>query len=158
MVTIHNILNKLQAQYPHLVFTNGSLFAWSPKEKTITYTLEYEDEQHAIWALVHEVAHASLGHQHYKNDIDLLRHEVAAWSAAKTIANSLKIVIHDEHIQDCLDTYRDWIHKRASCPKCTVISLQQYDASYKCFNCQTTWKVPSSPLCRVSRTVLATHI
>ncbi len=154
MATIHSVLAQLKEQYPHLLFKEGPLFAWSPKDKAVTYTYDYNDETHAIWALIHEVAHASLGHAHYKNDIDLLRHEVAAWGAAKDIAHGLNIVIQEDHIQDCLDTYRDWIHKRATCPHCTVVGLQRDDGSYSCFNCQTTWKVPASPLCRVSRTIV----
>jgi hypothetical protein len=154
MPKISNVLSHLKKEYPNLTFKQGDLFAWSPKNATVTYTLEYTDETHAIWALIHEVAHASLAHKHYKNDIDLLRHEVSAWNAAKRIAKSLDITIQDDHIEDCLDTYRDWLHKRATCPHCSVVSLQQDDGTYSCFNCQTVWKVPVSPLCRVSRTVI----
>lgn len=155
MPAIHNTLTKLKKQYPDLLFKEGSLYAWSPKNKTVTYAAANSDEQHAIWALIHEVAHASLKHEHYKNDLDLLRHEVEAWSAAKDIALQLDTTIDEDHVQDCLDTYRDWIHKRATCPSCSVVGLQRDDGSYSCFNCQTTWKVPASPLCRVSRTVIA---
>ena len=153
-MSIHSILPTLQKQYPAITFKEGDLFVWSPKEAIITYTAIADDEEYAVWALLHEVAHAALGHQHYKSDVDLLRHEVDAWREAKAIAKSLHTTIEEDHIQDCLDTYRDWLHKRATCPNCLVISLQQDDGSYKCFNCQTKWKVPASPLCRITRRVV----
>lgn len=149
---ISAILPELQQLYPMITFCVGEQFSWSPNQNTVTY---YDDmTQPSSWALVHEVAHAALGHKHYKNDIDLLQHEVAAWATAQKIGKRIGVDINVNHIQDCLDTYRDWIHKRATCPSCRVVSLQQDDLSYKCFNCQTIWKVPSSPLCRVVRVVI----
>lgn len=127
------------------------MFVWSAKDRTITYTLDYDNQDHAVWALIHEVAHAELEHNYYKSDIDLLRHEVDAWHRAKDIAQSFHITIDEEHIQDCLDTYRDWLHKRATCPNCNVITMQQDDKTYRCFNCQTSWRVPASPQCRITR-------
>lgn len=155
MPSVLNILDTLKKKYPSITFKEGKLFSWSPKDTSVIYTLTYEDEDHAVWALIHEVAHAVLQHEHYKNDIDLLRHEVDAWHKAKDIAESIGVSINEDHIQDCLDTYRDWLHKRATCPNCSVVSLQQDTGHYSCFNCQTRWKVPASPLCRVSRIVLS---
>jgi hypothetical protein len=155
MSKVLSTLDTLQKKYPSISFKEGKLFSWSPKDTTVIYTLSYEDEDHAVWALIHEVAHGVLNHKHYKNDIDLLRHEVDAWHNAKDIANSIHISIDDNHIQDCLDTYRDWLHKRATCPNCSVVGLQQDNGYYGCFNCQTRWKVPDSPLCRVSRVVIS---
>lgn len=154
MANVSNTLQILKKHYPTIIFKEGSLFSWSPKDNAVIYTLSYADEDHAVYALVHEVAHAVLRHKHYVNDVDLLRHEVAAWHTAKDIAEQIGITINEDHIQDCLDTYRDWIHKRATCPTCSVIGTQQDSGEYICFNCQTLWKVPDSPLCRVSRTVL----
>lgn len=150
--TVSGILPQLQKLYPSIHFCVGKQFSWSPARQMVTYM---DDAARASsWALIHEVAHATLGHKHYKNDIDLLQHEVEAWSAAKNIGKNIGVLVEDDYIQDCLDTYRDWVHKRARCPACSVISLQQDDLTYKCFNCQTVWKVPASPLCRVSRIII----
>jgi hypothetical protein len=155
MANVRNTLKILQKHYPSITFNKGDVFSWSPKDNAVVYTLSYTDEDHAVYALIHEVAHAVLEHKHYVNDVDLLRHEVAAWHTAKDIAKKISITINEEHIQDCLDTYRDWIHKRATCPHCSVISAQQDTGGYTCFNCQTHWKVPDSPLCRVTRVVIS---
>lgn len=154
MPSVANVLSVLKTQYPNVNFVKGNKFAWSPSNKTVTYHITNTNDTQSAWALIHEVAHASLNHIDYKSDVDLLRHEVAAWQEAKTMAIDLGVPIDEDHIQDCLDTYRDWLHKRATCPSCNVVGLQRSDGTYGCFNCQTSWKVPSSPLCRVSRTIV----
>ena len=154
MPSLPNTISKLKIKYPYITFVKGSSFVWSPSTQTITYGTE-TNINHAIWALIHEVAHADLHHAHYKNDLNLIMLESAAWNRAKEIAASIDIVIDEDHIQDCLDTYRDWLHKRSSCPACDVVSLQTEDSTYACFNCRTEWKVPASPLCRVSRVVVS---
>jgi hypothetical protein len=145
---ITSLLPIIKADYPNISFIQGDNFAWSPHEKSVTYN---DSEEHAAWALLHEVAHADLGHKHYQSDVALLKLEVNAWVRAREIAKNYDITIDEDHIQDCLDTYRDWLHKRASCPECNVVSLQQKTGVYKCFNCQSQWRVPSSPLCKVVR-------
>lgn len=151
MQNVHSLLPTLKKAYPHITFVKGDLFVWSPKTKTVTYSEKNSNNNHAIWALIHEVAHADLHHTTYINDIHLIKHEVEAWQHAKTISTTLGLVIEEDHIQDCLDTYRDWIHKRATCPTCNVIGTQHADLLYSCFNCRTKWKVPASPLCRTNR-------
>ena len=91
-------------------------FFWSPKLKKITYNQSIIDTEVGIWSMLHEVAHASLNHISYTSDLGLLRLEVEAWNEAKKLARQLEIEIDDSHIQDCLDTYRDWLHRRSTCP------------------------------------------
>jgi hypothetical protein len=155
MTSIANILPIIQSDFPYINFTAGENFFWSPKDNKITYTSHQMDATHGVWALLHEVAHADLNHQHYLSDFELLQLEIKAWQHAKTIGKKYHIEIEHNHIQDCLDTYRDWLHLRAKCPKCTVISLQRPDSIYQCFNCKTTWQVPKSPLCRVTRQIIS---
>lgn len=148
-------LIKLFARnYPAISFASGNEFAWSPKSMTITYIESTSKLPALSFALIHEVAHADLDHNTYKDDFNLLQLEVAAWERAKDLAKPLNIEIDEDHIQDCLDTYRDWLHSRAKCPVCGVVSLQANDGSYTCFNCKTGWKVPKSQLCRVRRTLV----
>lgn len=105
------------------------------------------------WALLHEVSHALLGHQTYHTDVELLQLEVAAWARAEQLAADFDIHIEADHIQDCLDTYRDWLHGRSICPTCTTRSLQQSDHHYRCHNCHTSWRVSASRFCRPYRAV-----
>ena len=74
--TVSGILPQLQKLYPSIHFCVGKQFSWSPARQMVTYM---DDAALASsWALIHEVAHAALGHKHYKNDIDLLQRGVQA--------------------------------------------------------------------------------
>jgi len=153
--SIVNILPQLKTDFPDITFIQGDSFFWTPSERKITYTSHQDVAEHGVWSLLHEVSHAQLGHKTYENDFELLKIEASAWQTAKKLGKKYAINIDLEHIQDCLDTYRDWLHKRASCPSCSVVSIQRNDGVYQCFNCLTTWKVPRSPLCRVTKKVLS---
>ncbi len=147
---MEKLLKKLSVGFPDLKFIRGNQCRWSPGDRTITYTTD-TSEDCASWALLHELAHATLNHTTYRMDIDLLLMEVAAWEKAKQLAKNYGFAIDDGHIQDCLDTYRDWLDQRSTCPTCGNNSLQQGSEEYQCFNCQTLWRVSSSRFCRPYR-------
>lgn len=141
---MQTLITKLQAKFPALRFTKGQQFCWSPETGEIFYKADAHSKQ-ARWSLLHETGHALLGHSNYKADFELLRLEVEAWERARQLAAELAINIDEDHIQDCLDTYRDWLYKRSICPSCTTKCLQQDDfRHYRCFNCHTTWSVTSN--------------
>lgn len=145
------LLTKLQAQFPGLRFVPGQQFAWSPETGEIIYKTAASN-QNADWSLLHETGHALLEHKNYQADFHLLRLEIEAWERARELANDLGLEIDEDHIQDCLDTYRDWLYKRSICPTCTTKCLQQDDLqSYRCFNCHTVWRVTASRFCRAYR-------
>ena len=158
MNSIDNLLPLLKRDFPDLSFVPGEDFHWSPKYSRITYTTHQTVADHGVWALLHELAHAILGHIQYDNDFDLLKLESMTWQQAKILAKRYGIVISTEHVQDCLDTYRDWLHNRARCPQCDVVSFQRSDKLYQCFNCKTVWKVPRSPLSKTSRQIVKEQI
>jgi hypothetical protein len=148
---MQKLLNTLRTQYPELKFSAGKQFCWSPETSEIFYKKDLKDV-HAVWSLLHETGHALLGHANYYRDFELLKLEVAAWEQAEKLAMNLNISIDIDHIQDCLDTYRDWLYKRSICPICQTKCLQMDDHSkYHCFNCHTVWKVSSSRFCRAYR-------
>jgi hypothetical protein len=150
---MRNLLNKLQTAHPELSFRPGPAFYWSPETGEIFYR-ESADDDKARWALLHEVSHALLGHKNYHTDLELLQLEVAAWAHAERLAGEYDLRIDADHIQDCLDTYRDWLHGRSVCPTCTTRSLQQSDHKhYRCHNCHTSWRVSASRFCRPYRAV-----
>ncbi len=147
---MEKMLERLRKDYPHLQYTEGDSFCWSPQSKQIFYTPEHS--QVGAWAILHETAHALLDHTKYCLDFELLQMEVAAWDTAKKIAKTYDIAIDEDHIQDCLDSYRDWLYKRSICPSCGNKSVQlDNEARYQCFNCRSTWSVASSRFCRPYR-------
>ncbi|MES2970958.1 MAG: hypothetical protein V4702_01390 [Patescibacteria group bacterium] len=103
------------------------------------------------WALVHEVAHALLDHQSYQTDAGLLKLEVEAWEKARDLGTKLDLSIDEEHIQECLNTYRDWLYARSTCPTCMLNSLQIDETTYQCLNCSTRWSVSGARFCRPYR-------
>lgn len=146
---MEELLDKIKVDYPDLSFIESSFFSWHARKKHVSYNKT--DEKKSTWALLHELGHALLGHTDYCNDVELLQMEVAAWDKAQELAAQYKIVIKPDFIEDCLDTYRDWLHLRSTCPTCHSRSMQTSGSTYHCFNCQSTWTVSRSRLCRPYR-------
>jgi hypothetical protein len=145
------LIARLQAQYPNLRYTHGQQFAWSPETSEIFYKPGAEGDE-AKWSLLHETGHALLRHQSYRADVELLKLEVEAWQRARLLARDVSVTINEDHIQDCLDTYRDWLDKRSICPTCSNKCLQQDDCkSYRCFNCHASWRVSDNRFGRAYR-------
>lgn len=145
------LLEKLKADFPDIRFAEGETFYWSPKDSTVTYAEVSTLPEVAAWSLLHEVSHGILGHAEYKTDFELVQLEVGAWKHAGKLAKRYGIKIDPEHVQDCLDTYRDWLHRRSTCPECGTVSLQSDPRTYRCFNCRATWHVSNSRFCRPYR-------
>lgn len=144
-------INSLRKRFPAIRYREGTIFCWSPKSKEV-YFIPSQHSQSAVWSLLHETAHAVLDHVHYHTDFELVRMEVAAWEEAKYIGKDLGITIDEDHIQDCLDTYRDWLCARSVCPHCNTRALQQASLKYyRCFNCHMQWRVTPSRFCRAYR-------
>ncbi|PID32184.1 hypothetical protein CR970_01885 [Candidatus Saccharibacteria bacterium] len=145
------LLAYLQMQAPDLLFQADTSFYWSAKNQTVHYDPQRLTTDAGRWALLHETAHGQLQHANYDSDFDLLQLEIDAWEAAQQLAAKLDIRIDQNHIEDCLDTYRDWLHHRSTCPTCGTVSLQQSATTYHCHNCQATWRVSASRFCRPYR-------
>ena len=154
---MESTLRTLQQVIPHIRFEAGDTFFWSPETQLITYRHDHEDEPSACWALLHEAAHAILGHTRYETDFELLLLEVAAWQKAKELGANVGLSVDEEHIQDCLDTYRDWLHQRSTCPTCGNVSMQETREQYHCHNCNTQWQVTTSRFCRPYRLRKQSH-
>lgn len=137
-------------------FKAARTFCWSPEARQVQYDASATDLP-GTWSLLHETSHGLLKHTTYATDFDLLRLEMDAWERAKCLAQELGLPAIDEgHIQDCLDTYRDWLHRRSSCPSCSTKSLQTSKQQYACFNCGSRWRVTPSRFCRAYRATIPT--
>jgi hypothetical protein len=143
------LLDIIRADFPDIEFQVSSHFSWHAGTKHISY--QKIDDIKAIWALLHEIGHAELGHADFASDVDLLQKEVAAWAKAHEIAKKYTLTIDQDYIEDNLDSYRDWLHIRATCPTCYERCLQTDKHTYHCHNCGTVWRVTRSRLCRPYR-------
>lgn len=151
---METLLKALRQDFPNLTFKTSDDFYWSPKEQSVYYA--HTKRQSDIWSLLHEASHGILGHQTFVTDFELLQLELAAWEKAKELAIKYNITINPDHVEDCLDTYRDWLHKRSLCPSCSVKSLQEGASTYRCLNCSTAWRVSANRHCRPYRTKITT--
>jgi hypothetical protein len=146
-----DLLTEVKHRFKALRFEGATTFYWSPKRQTIFYNATKLDTLRGQWALMHEVAHALLGHTDYQSDVNLVRYEVEAWQKADELTAEFKIPVDVEHVEDCLDTYRDWLYARSTCPTCSLNALQTNSTTYRCLNCYTTWRVSPSRFCRPYR-------
>lgn len=147
------LLSQIKKIAPKVAFEEASTFYWSPKNCTIYMNSQKLEDEEGQWALVHEVGHALLGHKSYDTDMGLLRLEVEAWQKAQDVGKKLSLTINGDHIQTCLDTYRDWLYARSTCPTCMLNSLQIDETTYLCMNCTTRWSVSGARFCRPYRRV-----
>jgi hypothetical protein len=150
MVKTNSLAVKLTRDFPKLHFETGDDFYWSPSRKTV-FLGSLQSSHDAITAL-HETAHALLSHKHFARDIDLLKIEREAWEyAARELAPRYSLVIDPEFIEDMLDTYRDWLHARSTCPNCSLTGVQTAESLYRCVGCGNEWRVNDARRCGLRR-------
>ncbi len=149
--TQSNVLDQLILAYPDLNFRSAKEFYWSPKNQTVYYQSDALQTDSGVWALMHEVSHGLKNHQTYTSDFELLLFEVQAWEKAKEESKHFGVDIDAEHIENCLDTYRDWLYARSTCINCHVNSFQISPQVYMCINCGGNWRVSTSRFCRPYR-------
>lgn len=133
-----SLIDRLQHDYPQFVFRPGQTARWAPDSRTIYY--DRDD-----LTTLHELGHALLGHDTYRQDAELLQIERQAWLKAQQIAPRYGLSISNEVIERALDSYRDWLHTRSICPKCGQTGWQsRVDLTYTCPNCGSHWTANSA--------------
>lgn len=142
------LLEQLQRDYPDISFVASRQFSWHAGRRNISYASHGVDDVRSAWAILHELGHALLEHTDFGSDIELLQIEISAWEKAHQLAPRYGIQFDQDYIEDCLDSYRDWLHVRATCPTCYVRCLQTDKHTYTCHNCGSSWRVTRSRLCR----------
>lgn len=153
MQLIKKKFKQIIADHPQYAFEEGVDFMWSPVDSRIYFAPV--DTQEGLWTLLHELAHAQLGHNEYSHDITLLRHETAAWQhALANLGPKYNAIPSEDFIQDHLDTYRDWLNRRSTCPDCAQNGVQTNANTYSCNNCRCAWRVNEARLCGLQRTRL----
>lgn len=148
-------LEILRERFPGVHFAKGTVFSWHPKTNTVYYPAEPLDDAAFMTGIIHEIAHSELGHKDFKHDIELLKMERDAWILAGKLIAEFGGNLDRDHIEDCLDSYRDWLYSRSKCPQCNLVGIQSAAHAYSCIHCSLTWKVPTSRLCTVKRKVIA---
>ena len=145
---IRQLLASLRKDFPGIAFESSQDFRWNADKKVVFFSTKSE---RPVWSLLHELGHMDLAHQKYDSDVCLIRMEAAAWQKAKQLGNQYGYIIDEDYIQDCMDSYRDWLHQRSTCPSCNQTGLEESAGTYKCLNCQSEWRVSQNRFCRVYR-------
>lgn len=149
MQTIESLLKQLSNEFPDLSFHGDELFRWDPKLKTVFYN---QSQENAISYLLHETGHAALKHNTYSRDIELIAMERDAWQYAKTVlAPRLDLTVPARIIEDSMDTYREWLHSRSTCPSCNANGIQTEGNKYTCVACLKSWSVNLATGCQLKR-------
>lgn len=146
MQSTTSLISQLKTNYPNILFKSAERFLWSPSEQTIYYIPGGNPA-----FLLHELSHALLNHLDYSRDVELISMESKAWDKAVELANNYNIQIDDKTIQSTLDTYRNWLHDRSTCPVCTATGVQTKKYNYKCLACNNEWQVNEARICALRR-------
>lgn len=149
MPSTRSLIKRLRADFPGYTFESSTGFWWSASKRTIHLD---PHAPHSDMYSLHELSHAILDHNGYEYDIDLVKLERDAWEyAKKVLADEYDTAIDEQLVQDNLDTYRDWLHARSTCPDCEAIGLQTRQRSYRCLACGHQWRVNEARICALRR-------
>lgn len=147
MPSTHLLLKALKSDFPQFTFLPANQTYWNPDSMTVFY-----DTYVSYAELLHELAHALLGHTEYRRDIELIEIERDAWNhAIRQLAPMYDVVIDREVAETALDSYRDWLHVRSACPECAAIGIQSTHQTYRCLACRSTWRVNEAKTCALRR-------
>lgn len=144
-------IESVREDFGQITFQPSQDFYYSAHDKCIYFVPAYLSSEAGIFQLFHEMGHALEGHHHFESGIELLKMEAEAWRRAKHIANQYGLEIPADLIEHCLDTYRDWLHLRSTCPTCKNVAVEIDANEYHCFNCRQKWSVSADQRSRCYR-------
>lgn len=131
-------LETIQTSYPEYNFHPGQKFLFRPP-KTINY-LESDDNFRLL--LLHELAHALLGHFSYQKSLERLQIERDTWEKTRELCKFYSIPFDETLAEAELDTYRDWVHQKTLCKTCGLSCLEVSSESLYCPFCQKFYQKP----------------
>ncbi|MBR5389409.1 hypothetical protein IK146_02525 [Candidatus Saccharibacteria bacterium] len=129
-------LNMLQESYPDYVFKPGRKFLFRPP-KSIYYL---ESDENFRLLILHELAHALLGHYTFDRSLERLQIERDAWAKTRELCQLHSIPYDDNLAETELNTYRDWVHQKTLCKRCGLSCLEVSSESLYCPFCQKFYK------------------
>ena len=157
-----NFLQKLISDYPQFRFClDQKRFSFRYNEPKSAIFIGPPQPFFALQTL-HELGHALSHHKDYTTHIKRLKIESEAWEVAKTVLENyqeqaknlqnssnpseksagkeLESILPEwdqGYVEDCLDTYRDWLHTKSKCKRCGQTRYQTKDGKYHCPFCET---------------------
>ena len=129
-------LKNLKTEYLEFSFKPGPKFLFRPR-KTIYYL---EEDSNFRLLLLHELAHALLGHFSYETSLERLEIERDAWEKTGKLCKTYSIPYLEEFAEEELDTYRNWTHQKTLCKNCGLTCIEIDLRHLYCPFCQKTYK------------------
>ncbi len=138
----------LERDFPEVRFRwRQKKFAFRMQNGQPTVFLGQPQPYFALLAL-HELGHGLSRHYDYSTHIHRIKIECEAWERAKTVFLHYKKMAEDDKevseilpewnedfVQEKMDTYRDWLHVKSKCKKCSSTMYQTNDGKYHCPQC-----------------------
>lgn len=137
--------------YPELKFRAGKKFTFRPP-RTIIYEPWSADsadfgqksserdcgseQNNYCLQLLHEVGHALSEHRDYRVDVERVKMEREAWERARGLCEEYNVWYDEEFVEEEMDTYREWLHRRSKCRECGLTRYQTLDGKYHCPRCE----------------------
>lgn len=131
-----DFVQRLKKDYSEYSFREGERFAFRALRTIIYEDCDGQDENGCRLQLLHELGHAILGHREFWADVERIKIERAAWEKARELAEQYNIYYDEEFVEEKLDSYRDWLHRRSQCPRCKATRFQTRGGDYHCPNCE----------------------
>ena len=133
---LESLLKLLSKDYPNFRFVKGSRFSFRPPK---TIVIGPDEGEHTSMLLFHELGHALSKKYSYKLGAERLKIEATAWQKGKKAYQKYPNLPSwdDDFVEDNLDTYRNWLHKKSTCKKCGLTMYQSPDKSWSCPYCTT---------------------
>ncbi|MBR2695430.1 hypothetical protein IKE86_00760 [Candidatus Saccharibacteria bacterium] len=125
-------LDNLKSAYPNFSFKPGRKFLFRPP-KSIFYL---ESNENFRLLLLHELAHALLGHFTFNRSLERLTIERDAWAKTRELCETHGVTFDESLAETELDTYRDWVHQKTLCKTCGATCLEISSESLFCPFCQ----------------------
>lgn len=133
-----DFLESLKSTYPDFTFRPGRKFLFRPP-KSIRYL---ESDENFRLLLLHELAHALLGHFTFSRSLERLEIERDAWEKTRKLCEIHHVPFDESLAEAELDTYRDWVHQKTLCKTCGSTCLEVNSESLFCPFCQRTYPRP----------------
>lgn len=137
--------------FADLTYLPAGYFAYDSANDIINYDESRIDSSTGKLCLLHETAHAQLGHLAYQTDMELYVMEINAWQLTRQLASSFNLPVSNDYIAECLETYEYWLEARSSCPDCGNFCLNKTNSTFHCFVCGCNWRVNRRMDCAVRR-------
>jgi hypothetical protein len=142
------------AAYPQQRFLPAGYFAYDASEDVINYDPGRIHDDSGKLALLHEIAHSLLGHFHYRFDFELYAMEMDAWNLTRNLALQHNIKIDENYLEQCMNSYDEWLTERGTCPNCEEFNVQSVPNRFQCFRCRTRWEVSEDVQSSVKRKII----